>query len=107
MGEQDALVILRQIAAALAYAHSCGVAHRDLKPENVCFSIDMTGQSVAKVVDWGLAEVFLAADKQLMTGEVGSANYAAPEVFELAFGLVESGYTCGYLSCLHRTIVAC
>lgn len=92
--EQDALMILRQIAAALAHAHSCGVAHRDLKPENICFTMDTTGRSVAKIVDWGLAETFRAADKQLMTGEVGSPNYAAPEVFELAFGLRESGYTC-------------
>lgn len=29
-----------------------------------------------------------------MTGEVGTPNYVAPEVFELAFGMTTSGYSC-------------
>jgi len=31
----DALRIAREVAAALAYAHGCGIIHRDIKPENI------------------------------------------------------------------------
>jgi calcium/calmodulin-dependent protein kinase I len=34
--EADAASVVRQVALALAFMHSLGVAHRDLKPENLC-----------------------------------------------------------------------
>jgi len=86
--------IVRQIAGALRHAHSRGIAHRDVKPENVCFVDDDLDSPVVKLIDWGLAECFIENEGQFMTGEVGSPNYVAPEVFELAFGITTSGYTC-------------
>lgn len=47
-----AIEIMRQLASALATAHSSGIAHCDLKPENVVFCGD--DRSV-KIVDFGLA----------------------------------------------------
>jgi serine/threonine protein kinase len=76
----DALRIVVQLAAALAYAHSEGVIHRDLKPANVI--LEEGDPSRAKIIDFGLAKIAesegltrLTEDKQAL----GSPLYWAPE----------------------------
>ena len=46
--------VIQQIAQALAYAHTHGVAHRDIKPENIL--IGPYGEVL--LMDWGLAKVW-------------------------------------------------
>ncbi|MEP7336777.1 MAG: protein kinase [Acidobacteriota bacterium] len=50
---QEALAIVRQIAAALDTAHEVGVYHRDIKPENIMLRPD----GLVKVLDFGLAKL--------------------------------------------------
>jgi eukaryotic-like serine/threonine-protein kinase len=50
---REAVKILEESAAGLAYAHSRGLSHRDIKPTNILVS----SQGVAKLVDFGLAEI--------------------------------------------------
>jgi len=76
----DAVRILVQLAAALAYAHGAGVIHRDLKPANVI--LEEGDASRAKIIDFGLAKIAenegltrLTEDKQAL----GSPLYWAPE----------------------------
>lgn len=71
-----ALDLVRQICAALAYAHAQGVLHRDVKPDNILLSEDL---NLAKLTDFGTARL-LAREHALVT-LVGTETYAAPEHF--------------------------
>ena len=71
------------IGAGLDYAHSKGVVHRDLKPENVLLADQGFGERVAKICDFGLADI-LYSDRSYvnLTGSrisMGTVNYMAPE----------------------------
>ena len=49
----DATRVLREVAWALAYAHSQGVVHRDIKPANIL----LTPEGAPKLGDFGVAKM--------------------------------------------------
>jgi len=64
--------IIREICAALDYAHSKGVIHRDVKPSNIM--LDKEGNAI--LTDFGLALLTEVGTR----GEIlGSPHYIAPE----------------------------
>jgi hypothetical protein len=68
--------IVRQIAEAVAHAHSRGVLHRDLKPANILLGAD----GIPHVTDFGLAKLLNSDSSQTLTGVVlGSPHYMSPE----------------------------
>ncbi len=76
LSPRDALPILRDVAAALGYAHHQGVVHRDVKTENILLDV-VTGR--AMVTDFGIARV-AAAQPLTATGQVlGTVYYLSPE----------------------------
>lgn len=57
ISESRAQQIAHQLATALYYIHSFGIAHRDIKPENILMK-DNTENSEVKLVDFGLSKTF-------------------------------------------------
>jgi serine/threonine protein kinase len=92
----DAIAIMKQVLAGLAYAHQNGVVHRDIKPENILIherskSEGFGAEGVVKVTDFGLGR---AASKTAVAGSImysqsisddaakeiaGTLDYMAPE----------------------------
>jgi len=73
----EALGIAKQVASALAYAHSRGVVHRDIKPENIL----LTGDH-ALVADFGIARAFADDSITRLTSTgmaIGTPAYMSPE----------------------------
>lgn len=90
-----ALHVLRQVAQALAAAHSLGVVHRDIKPGNIMLLEDGSEAEEirAVVTDFGLARLaapmgtttraVLEAEESLTRGyPIGTLSYMAPEQLE-------------------------
>lgn len=66
-----------QLASAVEHLHRHRVVHRDLKLENAL--VDFDGR--VKLIDFGLAHVFQCDADRMLRSQVGSLQYAAPEVF--------------------------
>jgi eukaryotic-like serine/threonine-protein kinase len=77
----EVISILRDVARALAFAHSHGVVHRDIKPDNVLLSAGS-----ATVTDFGIAKAISAIRGDTPGGtltaigtSIGTPAYMAPE----------------------------
>jgi beta-lactam-binding protein with PASTA domain/predicted Ser/Thr protein kinase len=69
-----AISYVRQVLAALRYAHRQGIIHRDIKPHNVI--VDREGR--AKVADFGIARA--GTSQMTEAGSIiGTAQYLSPE----------------------------
>lgn len=81
--EEQSRVMIKHLAAAMAYLHSMSIVHRDIKPENLLVELDDNGDVVElKLADFGLAcEV-----TEPLFAVCGTPTYVAPEI------LMETGY---------------
>jgi serine/threonine-protein kinase len=71
----DAVALVQQVAAGMAFAHRRGLVHRDLKPQNVL----LTEDGRAKVADFGLAQTGETAQLTMPGTVWGTVQYISPE----------------------------
>ena len=97
---ETTVTYVKQIAAALHYAHQHDVMHRDVKPENMLLG----DHQVVRLSDFGLA-LLAPSPEQLSTQEMsGTIPYMAPEQLQgkprpasdqYALGIVAYEWLCG------------
>jgi serine/threonine protein kinase len=80
-GVDEALPLVRQMAAGLDAAHAVGVIHRDFKPGNLVLVEEAGGPPRVVITDFGLARRYALDETPItVTGEaVGTPLYMAPE----------------------------
>lgn len=73
---EQSLRLMRDLLAALAYAHAQNIVHRDVKPANLLVEAD----GRVKLTDFGVARIQDAVDATRTRGAmVGTLKYMAPE----------------------------
>ncbi len=74
------ILVMKQVLAALSYAHEKGIIHRDIKPANI-FLLNTEGNPLVKLIDFGIFKIENdSAGGLTKTGvAIGSANYMSPE----------------------------
>lgn len=85
--EREAALIVHDVASALEFLHSKGIAHRDLKPENVlCLNQDSIVPVKLCDFDLGSGIKFHSGGGSdttpMLLTPVGSAEFMAPEIVE-------------------------
>jgi len=80
--ECEAVLLFRQLLEGVQYLHNRGIVHRDLKPENIFFR--NTSDNTLVIADFGFAKK--VTKNSLLTSDVGTAEYAAPEILSQRYG---------------------
>jgi serine/threonine protein kinase len=77
----DAVAIMKQVLAGLAYAHKNNVVHRDIKPENIlvherAFKDGFGAEGVVKVTDFGLGKTTAMRAESIALSQSASSEQA-------------------------------
>jgi tRNA A-37 threonylcarbamoyl transferase component Bud32 len=83
LDQRRVIALGRALAEGLSHAHAQGIVHRDFKPDNIVLEPRDDGQTVPRILDFGLA---ISAKDDLFDGRltqhgyvVGTPAYLSPE----------------------------
>jgi calcium-dependent protein kinase len=93
--ESVALYIMKQILLAVNYCHQKGIIHRDLKPENILIEDGDEKFFNVKIIDFGTSETFKGGS--VLTKQIGTAYYIAPEVLLNKYNEKCDLWSCGVI----------
>ena len=79
LGVEARVGLVRDVCAAVQYAHARLVVHRDLKPSNVLVSTRDDGRPQVKLLDFGIAKALDDPDVTVAGPAPRTPAYAAPE----------------------------
>jgi predicted ATPase/DNA-binding CsgD family transcriptional regulator len=82
---------VKQVAAALQYAHEQKVIHRDIKPENMLLG----RHDEVLLSDFGIAVVLQSSRSELIQETAGTVAYMAPEQIQAQPGPASDQYSLG------------
>ena len=77
---EESRIVVRQVGAALTYAHGKGVIHRDLKPHNVFLQGEAAAGTEVKLLDFGIST--MKQGLQVTRGDgliLGTSAFMSPE----------------------------
>ena len=78
---------MQQIISGLLFLHVRKIAHRDIKPANILVSTSAVGSSpVLKLCDFDLSKFIGPDEASVMSSNVGTAAFMAPEFWRMAMG---------------------
>ena len=105
LSEIEACMFFQQLISGIEYLHKIKYIHRDIKPENLLIK---ENNKELTIVDFGLTNIYINTDNNLLSSACGSPSYAAPEMLNSekykgppvdiwSCGIVLYAMLCGYL----------
>lgn len=90
--EREAAPVFRQLLEGLAEMSRKNVLHGDIKPSNCVFGSD--GRTL-KIIDFGMARMWHAADREKFHTPAGTVQYSSPEVIGRSYNLASDMWSAG------------
>jgi len=103
--------IISQAAVGLGKAHASGIIHRDIKPANIFMTQRDSGDSIVKILDFGIAkhslDALASADGAGLTktgSMLGTPLYMSPEQAQGAKGIDHRSDVWSLAMCLYEAL---